>query len=299
MNWIIIAAEKFKNQCELLAKFFNEKDNKPSVFYVTEDTILNKEVFLSELFKSTHCICVADGNIPPSPELFFANGLLIGSKIPVFVTGLSVPKEQMPFLQNYKFFSSLDDLIQNIEQNFPKYLADEEKKKAHQKLFEQGIPFTPDCFSSYIAKSDSEISQLFVDAGMSVNERDSAGTPMLCIAARSGRTEMIKWLVSLGADIDAVSKDRGYSPVMDAVWKSSTEIVELMINYGANLNFISNDGQTALIVATGATNLKICELLVKNGADPTVKDRMGMSALEYAKLFKKQSLVELYSEYVK
>ena len=162
-----------------------------------------------------------------------------------------------------------------------------------------GIPFTPDCFSSYIAKDDEEIVNLFYDAGMSVNVRDAAGTPMLCIAARSGRKNMIEWLVERGAEINAISKDRGYSPVMDAVWKSSLDIVDLLIKLGADLNIVSNDGQTALIVATGASNPRICELLVKNGADPNFKDKMGMSSLEYARLFKKQILVPIYEEYAK
>jgi ankyrin repeat protein len=140
---------------------------------------------------------------------------------------------------------------------------------------------------------------LFLEAGMDVNSRDAAGTPMICIAARSGRKSMIEWLLAEGADINAVSKDRGYSAVMDAVWKSSPDIVKFLIEKGANLNFISNDGQTALIVATGASNPRICELLVKNGADPTYKDRMGMSSLDYARLFKKTELAKLYEEYVK
>ena len=74
---------------------------------------------------------------------------------------------------------------------------------------------------------------------MSVNVRDAAGTPMLCIAARSGRKDMIEWLVDRGAEIDAISQDRGYSAVMDAVWKSSLDIVDKLIKLGANLNFVS------------------------------------------------------------
>ena len=118
--------------------------------------------------------------------------------------------------------------------------------------FEKGIPFNPDCFSFQIAKNNLEICELFVKAGMDVNERDSAGTPLLCDAARNGKKDMVQWLLEKGAEIDAVSQDRGYSAVMDAVWKSNKEIVELLVNKGANLNFVSRDGQTALILATGS-----------------------------------------------
>ena len=299
MNWIIIAADKFEDEAKELEAFFLEKKYKPSTFFVTDYTVTSIDSFYVELHKTTHCIFVSDGTIPMNPHLFYATGFLNGSVIPVFVTGLERTDSEKDMVPNFFFFDNLKDLISNIEKNLPKYIEEEEQKKAHKKLFDMGIPFTPDCFSSYIAKDDEEICTLFYEAGMSVNVRDAAGTPMLCIAARSGRKAMIEWLVERGAEINAISKDRGYSPVMDAVWKSSLDIVDLLIKLGADLNIVSNDGQTALIVATGASNPRICELLVKNGANPNFKDRMGMSSLEYAKLFKKQILIPIYEEYSK
>ena len=299
MNWIIIAADNFEDEAKELEAFFLEKNYKPSTFFVTDYTVTSIDSFYVELHKTTHCIFVSDGTIPMNPHLFYATGFLNGSVIPVFVTGLERTDSEKDMVPNFFFFDNLKYLISNIEKNLLKYIEEEEQKKAHKKLFDMGIPFTPDCFSSYIAKDDEEICTLFFEAGMSVNVRDAAGTPMLCIAARSGRKAMIEWLVERGAEINAISKDRGYSPVMDAVWKSSLDIVDLLIKLGADLNIVSNDGQTALIVATGASNPRICELLVKNGADPNFKDRMGMSSLEYAKLFKKQILIPIYEEYSK
>ena len=100
--------------------------------------------------------------------------------------------------------------------------------------------------------------------------------------------------MALGADINAVSKDRGYSAVMDAVWKSNTEIVEFLVERGANLSYISRDGQPVLVLAVGTGNEKVCRILTEYGADPFMCDAMGMSALSYAKLFKKESLVPIF-----
>ena len=193
-------------------------------------------------------------------------------------------------------FSDLQNLYNLLEKNLPKYVELEEKKNALKVLFEKGIPFTPDCFSFQIAKNDLELCELFLKAGMDINERDSSGTPFLCYAARNGKIDMVQWLLENGADIDAVSNDRGYSAVMDAVWKSNVQIVELLVNKGANLNFVSRDGQTALILATGSENFQICRILAENGADPTIKDRMGMSSIDYATLFKKEEILNLYKE---
>ena len=67
------------------------------------------------------------------------------------------------------------------------------------------------------------------------------------------------------------------------------------LSKGANLNFVSRDGQTALILATGSENFQICRILAENGADPTIKDRMGMSSIDYATLFKKEEILNLKS----
>ena len=51
---------------------------------------------------------------------------------------------------------------------------------------------------------------------------------MLNIAARNDKVELIHWLIDKGADINAVSEDRGYTAIMDAVWRGDKEITELL-----------------------------------------------------------------------
>ncbi|MDR2897270.1 MAG: ankyrin repeat domain-containing protein [Spirochaetaceae bacterium] len=187
------------------------------------------------------------------------------------------------------------ELKKKLENSFDYFLSADEKKGAHKKLYAQGIPLTEDCLATYVAKGDLDRVSLFIAAGMSADARNSDGTPMLCIAARSEQVKMIKLLIAKGADIDAVSGDRGYSAVMDAVWKSSYDIAKILVDAGANLNFVSRDGQTALVLAVGSGNESVCELLSTHGADVNMKDRMGMSALDYAKLFKKDNLISLFT----
>ena len=212
---------------------------------------------------------------------------------------ISFINSKMEFDTNLVSYSSISELKKILKKNLKEYVAMDERKKGMQTLFEKGIPFTPDCFSFEIAKNNMEIVKVFIQAGMAADVRDSSGTPMICIAARSQRKDMITYLLDNGADIDAVSDDRGYSAVMDAVWKSDFDMVKFFVEKGANLNFVGKDGQSALILATGIGKEKICDILVKNGADPDFKDKMGMSSMGYAKLFKKENLVELYKEYSK
>lgn len=300
MNWMILTDKKDAESVISVVDFLKGKKTKPLVFEISDNAVNRLEEFCKYLMKATHCIFITEEKavLKENPFLLYASGFLSGKTIPSFVPKYLKDEDKL-VLKSFDAYDSVKKLVSKLEKNYPAYLKEEAKKTAHKKLFDEGIPFTPDSFSFHIAKENEKVCNLFLEAGMDVNSRDAAGTPMICIAARSGRKSMIEWLLAEGADINAVSKDRGYSAVMDAVWKSSPDIVKFLIEKGANLNFISNDGQTALIVATGASNPRICELLVKNGADPTYKDRMGMSSLDYARLFKKTELAKLYEEYVK
>ena len=106
-------------------------------------------------------------------------------------------------------------------------------------------------------------------------------------------------IYELGADINAISEDRGYTAVMDAVWRGNEKITKYLISKGADLNTINKEGQNNLILAVGANRESLVKLLAENGADPDVKDMMGMSAYNYAVLFKKQKLVEILTPYHK
>ena len=106
-------------------------------------------------------------------------------------------------------------------------------------------------------------------------------------------------ILELGADLNASSDDRGYTAVMDAVWRGNEKITKYLIEKGADLNTINKEGQTNLILAVGASRESLVKLLAENGADPDIKDTMGMSAYNYATLFRKDKLVEILKPYHK
>ncbi|MDR1747929.1 MAG: ankyrin repeat domain-containing protein [Spirochaetaceae bacterium] len=242
----------------------------------------------------THIILLLNEAAEYQSVIQYISGYTAGRDIPLYIvgkTGASVPWN----LQCAVICPDPEVLKEKLENNFDYFLAVDEQRRAHKKLYDQGIPLTSDCLASFVTAGDIDTASMFLTAGISVNARDSDGTPMLCVAARAEQTDMINLFITKGADIDAVSSDRGYSAVMDAVWKSRYEMVKILVDAGANLNFVSRDGQTALVLAVGAGNEPICELLSTHGADVNMKDRMGMSALDYAKLFKKENLVSLFT----
>lgn len=302
MKWLIFASSVFETEKKDLVNFFEEEvcdlefyDLGSHFIDVTPDKYFHSFQELCSVLKDiTHCIFLLEGNEYSIAAYHYIMGFLEGKDRPTFVYN----SKKVPFSFG-QYFSDFYEMKRTIRENFEVYIQEEKKQYSLRSLFNKGIPFNPDSFAFAISSAKSDICELFYEGGMDVNVCDAAGIPMICIAARSGNKEMIEWLIQKGANINAVSADRGYSPVMDAVWKGNLEIVSLLVGLGAELNGISRDGQSVLVLATGAGNSDICEILVKGGADPFVKDHMGMSAFDYAKLFKKDVLITLYSGYKK
>ena len=224
-------------------------------------------------------------------------GFLTAAKVPIF-TNLS-------FINNGNIFaddivtpiSNIDQLMETIEKQYDALNQDYKLRAARRRLFLKGIPFTSDCFGTFIEKNKQEIVDTFIQGGMSVNSKDDTGTPMLNIACRTDNFEFVEMLLKLGADINAVSEDRGYTAVMDAVWRGNEKITRFLIEKGAELNTINKEGQTNLILAVGANRENIVKLLAENGANPDTRDSMGMSAYNYATLFKKERRVDLLAPF--
>lgn len=245
------------------------------------------------LFDKENDISEENKNILSSLIGFFAF-----DKIPVF-TNLTFLKNNFLFAKDVIKELEIDDIEKFISKKYKSIQELSVQRLAKNSLLNRGIPFTSDCFATYIAKDKIEIVNEFLEAGMSVNSRDDMGVPMLNIACRNDNFEFTKMILDLGAELNAVSDDRGYTAVMDAVWRGNEKITKFLIEKGADLNTINKEGQTNLILAVGANRENIVKLLAENGSDPDVKDMMGMSAYTYATLFKKERIVEILKPYHK
>ena len=106
---------------------------------------------------------------------------------------------------------------------------------------------------------------------------------------------MVSLLIDSGADVNATSKDRNYTALMDAAQIGEVEIAQLLLKNNADPNTQSKDGQTALILAVGRQDVDVIASLLQSGADYNLKDSMGMSALDYANLFRNEKILALFN----
>lgn len=99
-------------------------------------------------------------------------------------------------------------------------------------------------------------------------------------AASSGDSVSVRSLLDNGANPDEPIVT-GLTPLMRAANRDHAEVVQMLIDAGADVHALS-DGLTAVHVAAGAEAVASLSVLLDAGADPTVRSRSGMNALDHA-----------------
>ncbi|PJZ58412.1 ankyrin repeat domain-containing protein [Leptospira barantonii] len=162
-----------------------------------------------------------------------------------------------------------------------------------QCVTEEGI--TPILFSVYYGKLDisKEIYELSTNRNLfeaaalgdleetkrivaasheTINTLSQDGWSALHLAAYFGHLEIVKFLVSAGADLSLTSKSKlsyGNTALHSAVATGKKSIVEILLEKGADANALQNPGAiTPLhIAASRSGSIEIIQLLLKKGAD--------------------------------
>ena len=120
--------------------------------------------------------------------------------------------------------------------------------------------------SAYAGNRDAVAAML--NAGADVNFSDQRNWSALVLAARTGDTELVGYLIEAGADVHGGNSKRRNpgSPLMQAAWAGDATTAQLLLSKGAGTDQRSLD--TALIFAATHGNLPMTRLLLDAGANP-------------------------------
>ena len=120
-----------------------------------------------------------------------------------------------------------------------------------------------------------------IKAGADVNTTNGTGsTPLLAAAGRgAGGMDRIKILVEAGADVHAADNG-GNTFLTKAVSQGSTDFVRYVLSQGVDLHAPGNC--TALHMAAEASYPDIMQMLIDYGADKSVQDEDGRTAMDIA-----------------
>ncbi len=126
-----------------------------------------------------------------------------------------------------------------------------------------------------------EAAKCILDKGADVNAQGAMGRTALMHAAWKGSAELVKLLVSKGANANLRDDycSTALNGPLNTLRKGRPEVAKLLLAGAADANAEDDHGETALKAAISANNLEMVRLLVRWGADVNAKNRRGWTPL--------------------
>jgi len=151
----------------------------------------------------------------------------------------------------------------------------------------EGVPLI------YYAASHPDVIRVLAGAGANVDARikSNGGAPVdnsttLHVTARLGETDSAEALLDLGALVDAQNDD-GWTPLIVAAFYGKADVVSLLIRHGADQSIANRKGDTALSIARQSleenvtpARKRIVEILQSSGKGKTVKEKPARTSLD-------------------
>ena len=159
---------------------------------------------------------------------------------------------------------------------------------------------------------NAEIVNILLDNNVDINVTSNTGaTPLYLVCEHGSHNEMSIDIIydlilaaeELGVLAQYINKkeEHGYFPLYVACKNGDNDIVELLLEKGANLDEKNEQRQTALIIAIQEnqekSHLEVIETLLKAGADLLYTDNTGHTALDWAQQNDDDDVIRLLIQY--
>ena len=101
-------------------------------------------------------------------------------------------------------------------------------------------------------------------------------------ATSNGHEDVVNLLIENKASVNAITVF-GTTALMQAAWNGQLKIVKILVENHANIHMQGVGGWTALYFASlsGQGHPEVVRFLLDTGANPNVKDQIGMTTLQW------------------
>lgn len=128
---------------------------------------------------------------------------------------------------------------------------------------------------------------LLQQPGIQIDQPNKVGETALMMAALKGNQEGVSMLLARGAKVN----QSGWSPLHYAATGPAPELVQLLLDRGAEIDASSPNGTTPLMMASQYGSESSVDILLARGADPKRRNQLGLTAVDFARLAGRDALV--------
>lgn len=139
---------------------------------------------------------------------------------------------------------------------------------------------------------------LIAAKGLKPEERNAKDESALMMAALRGHLEAARALIARDADVNKT----GWTPLHYAASSTAAQapdMVALLLEHHAYIDAASPNGTTPLMMAVRYGTADAARRLVEEGADPTLRNQLGLTATDFARQADRADMVELIAEAVR
>lgn len=135
-----------------------------------------------------------------------------------------------------------------------------------------------------IQEGSSKVANLLVSLEqVDVNALNPSDESALMLASLKGQEDLVRKLIARGADVNKT----GWTPLHYAASGGHVGVMRLLFEHHAFVDPESPNGTTPLMMAAQYGNAAAVKLLLEEGAVPTARNRLSLSALDFARLGKR------------
>ena len=148
-----------------------------------------------------------------------------------------------------------------------------------------------------VKQYDNKITKLLLKYEIDINAKDSIGWTPAFYAAWNKDIDNLKILIEYKADLN-IGSTSNWTPI-HVVCNSRHNLInniKLLINNNVDINVKDDKGITPLFVACLQQNENIVELLIQNGADPNLKTNNKLTALQYCQQCNYYNLINFFNK---
>lgn len=150
-----------------------------------------------------------------------------------------------------------------------------------QRGFDPNTPSLEHLDGLYLALRDGSLkaAQALVDwPKTNVDVRTDHDETPLMMACLRGQIDIARKLIARGADVNKT----GWTPLHYAATSGNVAIIQMLLDENAYIDAESPNGTTPLMMAAMYGTPEAVKLLIDSGADPTLKNQLGMTAQDFA-----------------
>jgi ankyrin repeat protein len=149
-----------------------------------------------------------------------------------------------------------------------------------------------------ISRAHADTIKRLIAQGVDINARNIRGHAPIHLATAMGSSDVVQLLLKNGAEVNLAGTDSCFTSLHYAARLGHVDLCELLVRYGADTDAQTAKLETPLHLAIAKGHREVVAILLKYSARLDIRDKNGMTPLQQAENIKNREVVTLIEQHL-